>query len=679
MNRSSLTRISSGNPLSFTNFGDSERSTFGSGLSGHPILNSERFYMLDYRQSYYDCTNHDSKGYDFDGRIVSQGPRAIMGMMSGEKAPFYVPLKMRRPSAPVRLSKVIVDSFTNLLFGEGRFPKFSCEADEVTEDFANTLAKVGDLETKMIRARNLGGSTGTVGLSWSFRDGKPRFDVHNAKNLYVHSWGDREQLLPKHIIEVYLYSDVRWDGKAFSKQYWWYRRDWTPNAEIVFQPCPYEEKKEPFWVPDLLKSYIHDDGVPHFEWIQNMPSDDTDGIPDYEGLFDTFETLDTMMSVVTRGATLNLDPTLLLKMDSEQVNRMGIRKGSDNALVVGKDGDASYMELGGEGLKAGIDIINALRRYALETAQCIVPDPSEVAAQGVSSVAIKTMFAPMIGKTNLLRSQYGRPMKRMLEVMIEVARSNLKMPVTIIDPETNEEVQAKVVLQLPPRVVKMPVPPPEPPKPPPPPKMVPHPSGDPNAPPIPDPNHDPTEGMSESASDDKIDPKEDPDGAAKEAFKEKEAQAPKVQLIEREPGEGEELDPKWGQYFTPTPDDLNKVATVFQISTGGKAFQSPQTAAEQMAQMMGLDPAEEWKRISDAAEQDKKDQAEMTPPIGGAVGGPNQLPPGAKPKPPGGGGGGGGGAPPGGAGAANPFAAAPKPGFGGPPKPGFGGPPKPGG
>lgn len=639
MNRASLISISSKNPLSFTSFGSDAQRTFGNGLAGHPLLKSERFFLLDRKQTYYDCTNHDSKMYDFDGRVVS-GPRATMAMTGAEKAPFYVPLKMRRPSAPVRLTKVITDSFTNLLFGESRFPVFRCEADFDTEDFANTLVKVGELETKMISARNLGGSMGTVGLSWSFREGKPRFDVHNAKNLYVHSWGDREQLLPKHIIEVYLYEDTIWNGKEFAKQWYWYRRDWTPNADIVFMPCPYEEKIEPFWVPDLTRSYLHDDGVPHFEWIQNLPSvESIDGLSDYEGLFDASDSLDTMMSVVVRGGTLNLDPTLLLKMDAEQVNRMGIKKGSDNALIVGKDGGAEYMELSGEGLKAGLELIQALRRHALEVAQCIVPDPSEVAAQGVSSVAIKAMFAPMIGKTNTLRAQYGRAMKRMLEIMIEVVRSKLDTPIFVLNPETGEEEATQITLTLPPRVVKLPVPPPLPPKPPPGPKMVPHPQDPTQLVPAAEDEQSEEPEEEEEEEEERIDPEEDPDGAAEEAAEKDEALEPKVKLVERTPGKGEELDPKWGNYFTPTPDDLSKVATVFQTVTGGKAFISKQTATEKMAQMLDVDAQEEIKRVEMAGKQEKAEQADMmNPPAnGGAVGHPNQLPPGAKPKgPPGG-------------------------------------------
>ena len=47
--------------------------------------------------------------------------------------------------------------------------------------------------------------------------------------------------------------------------------------------------------------------------------------------------LDTLVSVVMKGATLNLDPTLVLKMDPELVSRKGVLKGSEHALVVGDD------------------------------------------------------------------------------------------------------------------------------------------------------------------------------------------------------------------------------------------------------------------------------------------------------------------------------------------------------
>ena len=67
------------------------------GFRGRNLLDSERFRELDRRQSYYDCTQHDYKRFDFDGRMVqsSGGISATQPLMSAEKAAWYVPLRRR--------------------------------------------------------------------------------------------------------------------------------------------------------------------------------------------------------------------------------------------------------------------------------------------------------------------------------------------------------------------------------------------------------------------------------------------------------------------------------------------------------------------------------------------------------------------------------------------------------
>lgn len=575
------------------------------------ILYGDRFRDLDYRESYYACTQHDSKLYDFDGRVIS-GPRAIQPLISAEKSPIYIPLKMRRPAAPVRMGKIIVDSFTNLLFGENRFPNIRIDGDDRSQDFAQTLARVARLPMQMIRARNLGGSVGTVGMSWCFHEGVPRFEIHNAKNLYVHSWLDRVLLLPKHVTEVYMFYKVKWDGKGFNKSYYWFRRDWTPDGDFVFADVPFEKDKDPVWEVDEEKSNRHGDGVVHFEWIQNVPTDEIDGLPDYEGLFDQFDQLDILNSVVTRGAILNLDPTLKLKMDADMVKRLGVRKGSDNALVVGLDGDASYMELAGTSIEAGTKLLESMRRSILETAQCIVPDPHEVAAQGVSSVAIKTMFAPMLSKADVFREQYAAAMKRMLENMVQVAKNRMGQtqmrPVLdeegnpIVDPTTGEPAMEEVsfVLSLPPRV-----------------EMVPQqvPSMTPTVDPMTGaPAVDPMTGAPMQSQ--TIDPATGQPQMV-DAVDEKGQPIVLPQKFPRVPGEGGEVSLNWPPYFAPTFDDQAKIVTAMQTATGGKAFLSTETATDIAAAAFGVDPAEERKRVQEEGANAQAQQGAMFPPAGG--------------------------------------------------------------
>lgn len=568
-----VTAISANNAMSYSAFAQGEGQSRGVRFSPNQhVLAGDRYAMLDRLQSFYDCTQHDYKRFDFDGRITNN-PRVGTPTMSGaEKPSFYVPLKMRRPSAPYRLGKIVVDSFTNLLFGEQRFPQIRVDGNDADQDFARALVKAAKLSVKMIEARPLGGAMGTVGLSWAFVNGQPRVDVHNAKNLFVHEWEDRTQLIPRHVTEVYLYGRHEWNGKEFQRVLYWYRRDWLPEVDIVFKPVLYQPNVDPIWTPDPDKISEHGDGEAHFIWIQNLPSEEIDGLPDCDGLYDSLDAVDMLFSVVVRGATLNLDPTLVLKMDPEIVRRMGVTKGTDNALTVGKDGDASYLELGGNSIKAGTDLLEFLRRSILEAAQCVVPDPHEIAAQGVSAVALKALFAPMLAKSDIHREQYGAGIERLLNQMIRVARKNMNTRVK--DPATGEETMP--MLMLPPRIEREPV----------------------------------------------LDPlTQKPTGEFI------------IKRFPRLPGkEGGELDLLWPPHFLPTPDDQTKIVTNLVAATGGKSFMSRETAIDLSATLFGIDPAQEQERIANQAHADASAEQAMTPGIGGEVASQDELPAGAIPK-----------------------------------------------
>lgn len=582
----------------------------GGQFSGMVHVSGERYADMDRRQSYFECTQHDWKRYDFDGRLRRPGAPTSQPLLTPEVASWYVPLAARRPSSPYRLPRVIVEAFTTLIFGDGRWPSILVPGDDDMRAFCEALVKATQLPLKMVHARNMGGAMGSVGLSWCFKKGLPRVDVHNAKNIAIVEWADRDALKPSYVVEAYPYPREVWDPakRRVVKQMMWWRRDWTPTADLVYKEVPYEYGREPEWVVDTDASVDHDDGYPHFVWVQNLPSDDIDGVPDYEGLYESFDTIDVLLSTIARGAILNLDPTVVLKMDADIVSRFGIKKGSDNALKVGVDGDAHYMELDGAGIEAGIKLFEAKRRSALEVAQCVLPDPNELAASGMSSVAMKVVYAPMLQKGGQLRDTYGPAVCELLEQMTTSARARIGKPVPADDGE--EDDGSVYALSLPRRVV------------------------------------------TEPATDDDG----QPTGRDQQT------------LVDHDPGEAENVELGWGAWFPATPDDLNKVATMLQLATGGtQAFVSQQTASEFMSDAMGKVAGDEWKRFQDEGD---KQQASLAGAFagdpGGSVGGMNQLPIGAAPR---GGPGGAAGAPmPGGAPGQHPL---------GPPQPGGapGGPP----
>lgn len=577
-------------------------------INARTILGSERFQDLTYRERFYLCSQHDHKLYDFNGRLIQSGTKTAM--LSSEAAPWYVPLTQRRPSSPYRLAKVIVNRFTSLLFGSQRWPSIRVEGDEDTQDFCEALIESTGLAAKMIQARNIGGSVGTVGLSWCFRNGKPIVNVHNGKYLVVSEWEDRDRLIPAVVSEVFQYPKTEWDGekRKYVKNLYWYRRDWTKEEDIGFYPIKVVPGEEPEWQRDEDQSGKHGDGFCHFVWVQNIPTEEEDGLNDYDGLYDNFDAIDMLLSVLTRGMTLNLDPTLVLKVDPDIIKRVGVKKGSDNALVIGTDGNANYLELGGQSVEAGIKLFNLKRKTCLEVAECVLTDPDEIAAGQTSAAAIAKIYEPMTARCDVLREQYGIALKRLLFQMTTSAIIHLDETVDVVTSDGSDEVidaegEVKTAVQY----IDLPL---------------------------------------KVTSEDEVDDMGQPTGQTT------------LTMEPRTPGQGGHVNLQWGPYFQPSPEDQNSLITALNMAVGGKAIMSQKTASELIAASFGRNPAEEYRRLSGDKQADTAANAaamaqSMGPDgadaAGGKVGGDGDLPPGAAPKP-----------------KANPFAGGAPPG--GPPK-----------
>lgn len=560
-----------------------DETTLGPAFRARYIADSERSRLLDRKQSYYLCTQHDWKRYDFDGRPMQQGnPLLGQPMLQSQPSDWYVPLRQRRPCAPYRLGRTIVESFTALVFGYQRWPTIRCPDDPSTEAFARALVEASGLRTLMIKARNLGGSMGTCCLSWRFHAGRPVVQVHNAKQIYVHTWADREQLIPAHVIEIYRYPRDEWDAQRqqFVRNWYWFRRDWTQHADVAFKPVRYDDT-DPYWYVDEENTYYHGDGFCHFVWAQNLPSDtpeETDGNADCEGLYENFDTIDLLHSTLVRGTTLNLDPTLVLKMDPDIVARMGVQKGSDNALMVGLSGDARYMELQGTSVQVGTTLFAKMRETTLETAQCVIPDPNTISAAGTSAVALKVVYAPMLGKADVLREQYEKAVRQLLQQMLTSARA-LMESVEISFDENGEPVEKRPYLALPPQRTK---------------RVV-----------------------------------ESEDGTEQEI----------EEVVEVAPGDSDALVFDWGDYFLPTAQDQQQIATTLvQMVTGNLISQ--ESGADLAARAVRIDPRTDWERLQrEKLQKQSQDMNSMAMPemmggMGGKVSHQNELPPGAMPREP---------------------------------------------
>jgi hypothetical protein len=553
-----------------------DESMLGPAFDAKGLVNSERVRELQYRDAFFAAKHHDWKLFDMSGRLIRPGRMGTQPLLSSSVPTHYVPLDQRRPGTPYRLARKIVTAFTGFVFGHGRFPQFRSD-DPDTEDWATALAEAMGLEVQMIRARNLGGRTGTVGLSWAFVGGEPRVRVHRGFHIHVIEWEDEDERIPAHVVELYQAPSSVHAGK---RQWFWWRRDWTRDADVVFRPQPVGQGSPSYWEIDQEQSFEHGDGYCHFVWVENLPDDDdesgVDGASDYAETYESQMSLDLLSSVNVRGASANLDPTLVLAMEQD-LKLTVVRKGSDNAISVGSGGSASYLELSGQSIAAGSALVQEVRSQILEVSECVVPDPNTVAAAGTSAVALRMIYAPMLQRCDVYRWQYGRAITRLLTQMTDSARR--RMPnlaatdaadryahVPVFDEDGNEVgvEPVEVFVVLPPRIV--------------------------------------------------TEPELTPDGTPTGDLLSRK--------IERAPGGGR-IWLEWGPYFKPTADDDQKEAGALSLAAGGAPVLSQQTAVELLANSRDRDGTREWARVkAEAAEKARLSAVTsegMFPGIGGAV------------------------------------------------------------
>jgi hypothetical protein len=412
-----------------------------------------RQQLLNWLWSWYKCAHYEPCKFNWDGsehadaldhEAIATGQQIPPGFVDAGAQ--TMPLKFRRPSAPYNLCKVIVDRFTGLLFSERHHPQIRVEGDPETEEYVRALAEAARLWAAMIQARAFGGGQGTVAIGFKFIDGKPLIEIHDARWTHA-EWADRTTLTLKGIEKRYQYPREIKDPKTglYVEVKFWYRRIITDQQDILFKPAIVTEE-EPHW--EVEDAVTHGLGFCPVVWVQNLPVvDDVDGDPDCQGIFEIMEGMDQLIAQAHKGTLANCDPTLMVETNADLPE---VKKGSSWTLKVPVGGSAGYMEMTGSGSKAALEMVDKLRAFALEVAQCVLEHPQMA---NRTATEIDRVFSSMLAKADILREQYGeKGVKPLLRMMLKAA-AKLAQPETETDEEGNETSVSKGLL-LPKKAVK---------------------------------------------------------------------------------------------------------------------------------------------------------------------------------------------------------------------------------
>lgn len=349
----------------------------------------------------------------------------------------YIPLRNRRPSVRYGLCSILVSDSVSLLFSEGHFPRVECE-DEATRDALAEVIEESNLNLVMIEAATVG-SVGSAAIFLRVLENRVFFEVKNTQYL-TPTWKKTAPDTLERIVEQYKTKGHQLRALGYSiadddlNSTFWFRREWSDTAETWFLPWKVEAgNADTPGAVDATNTVRHGLGFVPAVWIKNLPGGNgIDGRPTFsDEVIDTQIEIEYQLSQAGRGLKYSSDPTLLIK-EPAIGNDGELIKGGGNAIVVGPDGDAKMLEIGGTASQAVIEFVRCLRELALETGHGNRANADKLSA-AQSGRAMELMNQALIWLADRLRISYGN--SGLLELLRMVVKAGQKFKLTNRDGE----------------------------------------------------------------------------------------------------------------------------------------------------------------------------------------------------------------------------------------------------
>lgn len=387
----------------------------------------ERYYNLFLYQKILEGTLYDCFKFQYHQEYIG-------GVMN----PRYVEEAERAPTITtgLNLMRSIVEESVSFLFGEDRFPRISAD-DEAVQTLVNNLVK----DTHMVhlfQEAATKGSIGSVAIQLKVLQDRffpvvhysvyltPEFDPQSPDVLTKIT--EKKKVLGEDLIKAGYDID-----EGMEHSWFWFQRVWDDNDEVWFKPWSILEDDYKFKpTKDTKRSVQHRLGMVPWIWIKNLPgkgsSDDVDGKCSFEAAITNCIQIDYALSRADRALKYNCDPLLLLKVRSPGQFQDMVRS-SNNAIVVGVEGDAKILEISGDAAHAVIETVTQLKDEALHSIHGFRANPDKLATSQ-SSIAQRMLYLPMVQLASQLRLSYcDSGIVPLLRMMLRIMS---KMPIRVL-------------------------------------------------------------------------------------------------------------------------------------------------------------------------------------------------------------------------------------------------------
>jgi hypothetical protein len=275
--------------------------------------------------------------------------------------------------------------------------------------------------------------SGSVFIRFGIINGVFTLKYELAKHCYPELGPDGSL---QHMTVAYVYSDqtdLDFNKKPKKK---WYRADYTPEQDILYEPIEYEKGQK---LEDLQwtvsETADHGFGFVQGEWFRTfIANEEVDGPSLIAEITDFMDELDYNMSQSSQVIQYNQDPQLIIKGLTEDDLETLVRS-SQKAWNLGREGEANFLETGLQAVEVARDFRDRIRLSVQDIARIVLMDPEKMASHAQSGRALEILHQPMVELIQELRPSLEMPLVSLLRKM---AMANLMMakqsgisPVTI--------------------------------------------------------------------------------------------------------------------------------------------------------------------------------------------------------------------------------------------------------
>jgi hypothetical protein len=327
----------------------------------------------------------------------------------------YIAIRKRKPSVIFPFAKIYQDRLASKLVGASTFPKMTIPDDEESNYFLGLVNKSSFFEAKMLDAAKLFISYTSCFVRFSLSSGSPKIETYNSNYCYPKFDGNG-QLISVEIKYIYETTETDETGKPVCK---WYKLELNQASDILYDNPLYKDgQNDPEFT--VVSQADHGLGFVQGEWFRNGETTyDVDGndYPMVCQLSGFIDAINYNLSQSDSATSYGLDPQLVLKKIEEDELDLLI-KSSSRAWAMGREGEASFLEVTGSGIKTAQETESRLMKMAADAARIVFLDPEKMAANAQSGKAMEVLHAPMVEMINELRPWFEKSMTLLMQKLM---------------------------------------------------------------------------------------------------------------------------------------------------------------------------------------------------------------------------------------------------------------------